>query len=316
MGRLERIKEKRVNTLRQTVNELNPFMFHDYKDYLQRLYYLVKDKQQDSYSWIIFTEDLGLGACNAAWLIANGKRKMTEHTLSLIIKSLNLSGVQRKYFKILRLYTNSTEIKERENFLSQLLEMKKQSLTGTNQLELDFFSEWYHAVVFEMVGLAGFKSDPKWVADHVSPPISVKEAASSLKLLERLKCIKLKENTQQYIKVMNDFNTTDEVSWLGIKYYHKKLMDLAKEAMDQVGSKNREISNTSMTVSKKALHLIKQDIRAFRRYLNYLAQKETNPEVVIAVNIQMFPLTEFIETNIEQNKETNKETKVEGDDND
>jgi len=299
LGRLERIKEKRVSILRQIANELSPFMFHDYKDYLQRLYYLIKDKQQDSYSWIIFTEDLGLGVCNAAWLIANGKRKMTEHTLNLILKSLNLSGTQRKYFKILRLYTNCTDIKEREHFLSQLLQIKKQSLTGTNQLELDFFSEWYHAVVFEMVGLPGFKSDPRWVAEHVSPPITVNEAQSSLKLLERLKCIKMEEGTRQYVKAMSDFNTTDEVSWLGIKYYHKKMMDLAKEAMDQVESKNREISNTSMTISKKTLQVIKQDIRAFRRYLNYLAQKETNPEVVIAINIQMFPLTEFIETNIE-----------------
>ncbi len=293
MGRLARDKEHRLQQIQLAAAELSPLQFQDYKDYLQKLYANIKKAQKGPYSWVHFTEDLGLGSCNVAWLIANGKRKMTVHTLNMITNRLKLSGVKRKYLKILREYTNATTIKKREPLLDRLLQIKKESLPTSIQDQLDFFSKWYHAVIFELVGVDHFRSDPEWIANQLSPPISEAEAEASLELLVRLKCIKFDQETKSYSKIIQDFNTEDEIPWEGVECYHKSMIDLAKSAIDCVPPKNREISNTTMTLSLQEFNLIKSEIRKFRKQINTYTGKESASDVVVAVNMQFFPLTQL-----------------------
>ena len=77
--------------------QVRPSRYIDYKAYLKDLYTQVK-KHFGRYSYIKFTEELGLGHCNAMYLIIHGKRPLTVKAAKRSCKPLGLIGVERQYF--------------------------------------------------------------------------------------------------------------------------------------------------------------------------------------------------------------------------
>jgi uncharacterized protein (TIGR02147 family) len=69
------------------------------------------------------------------------------------------------------------------------------------------------------------------------------------------------------------------------------MMARASEAIDRVPREEREISSLTLCVSQDALLRLKERIREFRRELLQLAELEGEPERVVQLNFQLFPLS-------------------------
>ena len=62
-------------------------------------------------------------------------------------------------------------------------------------------------------------------------------------------------------------------------------------ALDELPREERDISTLTLCVAESAVEDLKERVRAFRRELLAFAELDPNPERVVQVNFQIFPLT-------------------------
>ena len=93
--------------LHKLAGEIKPSEFLDYSEYLAKLFKHLK-LHQDGYSYQKFSQDLGFSATIVSHHIIKGRRPLTEVAAGKIIKSLKITGVQRRYFVQMVRYKNST----------------------------------------------------------------------------------------------------------------------------------------------------------------------------------------------------------------
>jgi uncharacterized protein (TIGR02147 family) len=266
--------------------------FLDYHEFLHSLYSKVKDELGTKYSWLIFAEDLGFGRCNVAWLIAHGKRPLTEHTAGALCHKLNLTGASRKYLFSLMAYQDANDVLTREISLSEMIAFKREVVSEERQTSLDFFGHWYHPIIFELVALADFSPNPEWIVARLRSKITLEEANESLLLLERIQVLSRNTETGLLQKRVENMSTGPRADGIGVVSYHRKMIDLGKSAIDSVPPELREIGSVTMAISTDKIPQIKEIIRNFKQQLVALANEEQQTDEVVQVNIQMFPLTQ------------------------
>ena len=291
MARRPQNQMLRLSALRQVTEATAPYDYLDLGTYLTHVFGESK-AIIGHYSYKEFSLDLGLGLGNSSWLMIHGKRQPTAQSLDRMAQALGLSGLKRKAFLLLAKYSAESSPALKEQILSQMLLLKRQSLTDDqSQLELDFYREWYHAIIFEMVGLPHFSSDPAWIVSHINASISEKEAKDSLEMLEKLGCIRFDPEQGRHVKVMQDFESKSEVPGVGIIRFHQKMIDLGKESIETVAFTDREIGAVTVGVSAAGMEVIKKSIQSFRKYLMFLAADYGgDADTVLQLNIQMFPI--------------------------
>lgn len=293
MGRRPKGQMARLAVLREIANELHPSQFLDLGSYLARIYRESKLRLVQ-YSYREFSLDLGLGLGNSSWLIIHGKRLPNAQSIERMATALHLAPQERKAMGLLARYSEESDPHERELLLSELLACNRQSLSDVDaQIELDFYREWHHAIIFEMVGLQNFSSDPAWIAEHLNAAISEKEVKESLEILEKLACIRYDSELGRHVKVVKDFESKSEVPGIGIIRFHQRMIDLGKEAIISVPYQEREIGAVTLAVTNEGMDLIKKSIQSFRSYLMFLAsQHATDADTVMQLNMQMFPIAQ------------------------
>lgn len=294
MGRRDRKVEKRIHLLREAGQRHHPVKFLDYCVFLKSVYEYVKAGVGPSYSWILFSEDLGLGHSNASWLISQGRRKMTPHSAGCIAEALDLRGESRKYLIALMEYGNVSGTQMKQEALERLLIHKRAFLTPERQLSLDFFSRWYHAAVFELVGFVDFTGDPDWLVERMCGRVTREEVEESLVLLERLQCLQRDESTGRLRRTREHVGTGPKGEGAGLVLFHKKMIDLGKVAIDTIPPAEREFGAVSLSLRSEQLEQVKVIIRDFKEKLIALTKNIDGPEGVVQVNVQMFPLTSFV----------------------
>ncbi|MDQ3232756.1 MAG: TIGR02147 family protein, partial [Pseudobdellovibrionaceae bacterium] len=138
--------------------QIDVTQFTAYREFLKHLYDQIKTGRK-SYSYVRFATDLGLSASNALWLVLTMRRDLSEASAQKIATALSMSHESRKYFMLLVRHNNARDPSQRESYMKELVVLKSQHFTdsGNDEHTLEFFQEWYHPVLREMVALDEFK---------------------------------------------------------------------------------------------------------------------------------------------------------------
>lgn len=268
-----------------------PSRYLEYRDYLQAVYTHLKD-HLTKYSYVQFAEDLGLSRSNVAYLIIKGQRPLTNKAGEKIAEHLVLSGLEKNYFRILVQYKNAATAQQQEELFQKLVALKSQTLTSINlKSQLDFFSEWYHIAIYELIALPSFQSDPNWIADHLQPRVRPEQARKSLQLLEALKLIRWDKEKCRHVPTQTRVTTGDEIASVAIIRYHHKAIEIGKESITQVAEDLRDISSITMALPSDLIPKLKEEISLFRKKLLALAEGSPYPDTVYQMNVQLFPLS-------------------------
>lgn len=270
---------------------VNPSSFLDYKVYLESLYLALKLKVA-RYSYGKFAEDLGFNASNIMHQIVRGHRPLTVKAAQRIIDAIGLRGTEKKYLLLLVQYNNSTAVNERESLFNKLVEVKNEVLPTTEDKSwLEFFSEWFHPVVRELVGLPEFKSDPEWISDQIMPRIRPEQAKKSLELLERLGLILWDEKNNRYVQTEKRIVTGQRVRGIGFTRYHQHMIDMGKESLTRVPGSARDISAVTVSVDLITYQKMKAMAHEFQMKMLDVAETASEPDRIYQLNIQLFPFT-------------------------
>ena len=125
-----------------------PSQFLDYRVYLEALFQAEKSVRE-RYSYKEFSEDIGLGASNVAWLIIHGQRKLMRNTFQKIAEAIDLKGAERRYLEVLMKYTHASNPQDLDTYLKKLVDIRSSCLgNAQDERTLKFYSEWQHAILF------------------------------------------------------------------------------------------------------------------------------------------------------------------------
>ena len=278
------------NDLKAIAASLNPAHFLSAPEYLAALYQAVK-AAADKYSYIQFTEDLGLGHCNALYLIIHGQRPLTKKAGQKIATALDLRGVSRQYFlKLVETKARGTA-SERDETLDDLMALKARTLpTDLDREQLEFYQQWYHAAILELLSLPGCSDDPVWLGQHLQPNVPPQKVKASLSLLQRLRHVAFDKKQGRLIPTQTTLTTGNEVYGVAVLRYHHQMISLARDALTDVVPTERDISAVTIGIPASAFDQVKAEIQSLRQRLLALSAAQSDSDQIIQVNIQMFPL--------------------------
>lgn len=264
--------------------------YEDYRDYLEAVYQTIK-AQASEYSYAHFSISLGLSSTNAHAVIV-GHRDLSQKIGLRVALALGLSESHKRYFLALIRQEHAKSPLEREMAFKERLELKRASLpTRLDGRRLKFFESWHNAAIIELLRLEGASDAPQWISQTLRPEISVPTVKKSLKLLTELGYLAFDKKRGRLFPTEVSISTGDQVERLAILSYHRQMINLAISAMDQIDARDRDISTITVGVSAALKKQMQDEIVALRKKFLELASAEINPEEIIQVNMQIFPVS-------------------------
>lgn len=131
---------------------------------------------------------------------------------------------------------------------------------------------------------------PAEVAALLDPPITTREAERALQVLTELQLLQ-QDSDGGWVQTDANLTTGPEVRSLVVANYHREMIRLGGEAIERHCSEGRDISALTLGICPERMPELKQKIAAFRRELLELAARDEDPQQVVQINFQLFPLT-------------------------
>lgn len=274
-------------------NEAVTDVFHylDFRHYLKDHYRERKDKKGSQFSFRTFSKAAGFRSPNFLKLVMDGKRNLGPDGIQKFAKALRLNKEESAYFENLVHFNQSSSDDERNEWYRRLSASRK--YREIREIEKDYFvyySRWYYSAIREMVLLPDFKEDADWISRRLSPPITIKEAATALELLQKIGFLKREKG--KLVQAERNITTAKEVRSLAISNYHRQMMQKASESIERSPAHQRDISSLTLALSKEKFQEAKRRIQEFRRELNILLSDDAKSDCVYQINFQVFNLTE------------------------
>lgn len=277
------------------------FKYLDYRRFLKDYYREQKEKKGSLFSFRSFARQAGQASPNFLKLVMDGKRNLGPDGIKCFVKALKLGKEEAAYFENLVHFNQCSTDDERNEWYKRLSASKK--YREIKEIEKDYFvyfSRWYYAAIRELVLLPEFKEDPDWIARKLSPPITVKEAATALELLQKLGFLKREKG--KLVQSEKNITTAREIISLAIANFHRQMIQRAAESIDRTRPEKRDVSSLTIALSKDKFEEAKRRIQEFRRELNVLLSEDAKPDsvgsrsdavdAVYQINFQLFNLSE------------------------
>lgn len=272
----------------------NIYQYSDYRKFLKD-WIEAKKRINSKYSYRYYSARSGFSSSNFLSLVVKGKRNLSSASIGKIAKGLGLKKPERLFFEDLVLMNQAATHAEKDHYYQRMIESRPfQKLQRLNIFQYDYFSNWYHPVIREMIDFVAQPIDPDAIAKSIRPPLSKSQVVHSIKLLLDLGLIE-KIGEGRYRKIDAVLTTGSEVRALQIINFHKQMAELAESALERFTSGQRDISGIVLSMNARKMAELKKKIEAFREELAQMAAEDEDENAVFYVQIRAFPLTQVPE---------------------
>lgn len=269
--------------------KISVFDYRDYREFL-RDWYDANKKTTPSLSHRSFSKRAGFNSTNFFMMVMQGKRNLSEDGVKKVMKGLKLNKQEQEFFRSLVFFNQAKTPEDKNLYYRGLLQSRKfRQMKPIEKERYEYYSSWYHPVVRELVVSSDFDGTPEWIAKRISPRITPHQAAKSVELLERLGFIE-RGADGRWRQTSSIVTTGPEVVSVEVYNYHKDLLDLSKQVLDTRSMKNYDVSSLTLGVKKERWGEIKEKIREFRKEVLKMASDDSDPEGVLQLNIQFYPV--------------------------
>ncbi len=266
------------------------FEYLDYRKFLAD-YYAFKKKANRTFSYRVFNAKAGISSPVFLKLVIDGKRNLGLSSIDKFINALGLNRREGLYFKKLVLFDQTESPEEKQELYRALRVMRgtvsEKTLSST---QYDYFSNWYNAVIRELITLYNFNDDFQLLAKSVRPEITCSEAKASVELLLQLKLLK-KTSIGTYEQVNTAIVAEGDIGLIAIRHFNRCMLLNALKAIDEVEVDIRHISGLTMGISKRMHSIIRSEIEAFKEHIVKLVNQDRKSIGVYQLNVQFFPLS-------------------------
>jgi uncharacterized protein (TIGR02147 family) len=262
------------------------------KDYIEH-----KNVQGEQLTNRSFASAIGISSSSWLTTILNGKKGITDKTVSAISDFFKHNDWDREYFRILVNFNQAKTVESRNDFFTQLKQLLlKKGYLAIRVLDNDqyeYYSKWYYSAVRSIIGMVSLGDEYERLARYVSPSITAAQAKKSIKLLLKLGLIEKQENGN-YSITNSAISTGYNVKSLAVANFQRETMKLGIEAIDRYDSSTRDISSLSIGISESGFKKITGMIADFRKAIAEVANTDSDADRVYQVNFQVFPLSRVL----------------------
>lgn len=268
---------------------LNVFSYLDARRYLGD-YYAFKKARSSGFSYRAFSRKAGIKSPNYLKLVVDGQRNLTPKMAHRFGVACALEGNQLSYFLDLVAFTQAKSTDEKAARYERLIQFREhREIHRMDIASGKYHAKWYIPAIRELAFRADFEPDAASIARRMLPEITEAEAREALEVLQALELLVLEDGRLRPTDTL--VTTGPEVKGLHYRQYHRVMMSRASVALEELDREHRDISSVTVCLGEDGIRRMKERIQAFRRELLQLSASEGDPQQVIQVNVQMFPLT-------------------------
>lgn len=269
---------------------INIFQYQNYRTYL-RDYYQQQKKAFRYFSYRYFSNKAGINASAFLYYVIENRRNLTKSSILKISSAIGHSREEAEYFENLVFFNQGKTIQEKTLYYTKIIEAHRPfDMQTINKDQFEFYAQWYHSVLRELVTLVDFQNDYKKLASMIFPPINEKQARKSIALLNKLGLIERDDDGcyQQTNRIIG-------VSPKGadgciIEKFQQEMLALAVQSYDRFPRTERLGAATTFCISRPAFELFIVKSREFRKELLEIARLDDNPDHIIQLSMNLFPL--------------------------
>jgi len=266
------------------------YEYLDYRAFLRDFYSAKKEKSR-SFSYRSFSRRAGVSSPNYLKLVIDGARSLSPKMAASFAEACGLDAEASRYFVHLVAFNQAKTTDERDKSYGKLASFRQYRLA--HRLEIShaaYYSDWFMPAVRELAASPHFKEDPEWIAEQLIPAITPLQAQRALEILIELELL-VRDSTGKLVQADALLSTGPETRGLHIAAFHRAMTSRAIESIDLVAPEDRDISSLTLCLGRKGLRAFKEHLQRVRRELLELSALEKNPEQVVQINFQLFPLT-------------------------
>ncbi len=278
---------------RESTTELvDVFSYQDFKAFLKD-FYSERRRKDRKFSIRFFARRAGLRSQNYLKVVMDGRRSLTPRNMPKFVKGLGLDANQAEYFEALVNLNQARDSYEKREFLNRLLHLqKKKAAIILSGRQLEFFSEWYHLVIFELACQENFESDPIIISKRLKGKISEIQARESLDLMLNTGILTRSLNGK-LVPMATQIASPQGLAMDQIRKLQKVFMEFGIESTIQERGSDVDVRSLTIGLTPEQVPIFKCKLKEFQRELNTLFStgKGTN---IFQMNIQFFKLTKDI----------------------
>jgi uncharacterized protein (TIGR02147 family) len=269
----------------------NIYNFSDYRDFLKDRYRQLKTTDP-VFSFRNFSKQAGFGSPNYLKLVMDGKRNLSVEAIGKFAKGLRLDNHESEFFRYMVEYNQCEHPSKKKVFEAKLLYLRELFKVKTLIPELyDYYHEWYHAAIREMVKKGPVKNDPAVIATCLVPAITTEEAAASVELLKKLGFV---GQTNDGSLVSNGATQVDESSVaLAQKIHYEQMAELAAQSLYTQGPETQDFESITLSLPVSKVGELRTKVRELIEALNAANTRNPN-DAVFQLNVQFFALTKSL----------------------
>jgi uncharacterized protein (TIGR02147 family) len=263
------------------------FEYTDYREWIRDAFDDFKQRKT-VISWRYMAMKLGADPGNLL-RVSQGKIHLTLSLVKPMAEFFELDEKETAYWTELVCFGRAKADAEALNHYEKMQILKGIPLKRLAKKELEFYRHWYCNSIRSIIGICRFKDDYEGLAECCTPPITVEEAKSAVKLLYDLNMIS--KDRDGYWKVNDTFVSTGG-NWRSeaVRTFQKETIRLAGESLERHAPPLRDISTVTMTFNMDDIALIREKIKEFRSELLRLSQEGDGDDTVFQLNVQLFPI--------------------------
>lgn len=266
------------------------FNYSDYKVFLRNYAQLAKSKNP-SWSFGAWAQRLNLASTSAITMIVNGDRHPSLDVGQRLCSYFKFNEKEKSFFlDLVRLQKVKNDPELSYLILKNLTSNHPLRKFTTLKAEtFDAISSWAHYAVREMTTLPDFSNDPDWIKERLCFPVGKKQIEKAILDLAANGLIS-KDKNNVWRSTNHQITTTDDVAQEAIVQYHEQVAELAKLAVRQFDTVEREFGALTLNIKPKDMKKIKEFIRKFQD--EFLKNFESSAgEETYQLELGFFPLT-------------------------
>ena len=272
----------------------------EYTDYRKDIRdYYEERKRCSVFSWQKFAQDAGFSSAVFLKYVCEGKKNLSVGSAGSVASAMGLVGFEQTYFVLMVSYAHAKDDKTKVAAFEErcaLANAHKMRVLGND--EFDYFKSWKNPVLRELAPhMPGAK--PLEIAHACNPKISAAEVTETLNFLVKKKFLKKDKdgNYHQTDKTITMANT-DAVP-VAARELQRKMGEFAIKAIDLPLSE-RTMSGFVLGLTERSYERIRKEMADFYRRVVAIATEEDETERVYRMNMQLFPLSQRLESKKEK----------------
>lgn len=266
------------------------YSYSDYRTFIKEHY--DRNKAADPrFSYRVMARKAGINSAPFFKFVIEGKRNVGKKTLQKICAALDLKEREAEYFENLVGFNQAETATEKSLFFDKLIGLQRvRKIPALSKDRMEYFQEWYHCVIRELVTLADFGGDYGKLGRMLNPPIPPAKAEASVDLLLDLGFLEKVDG--RFVQAEPTLTSGIGAQEPKVIRHQVKMMQLAIEGFERFRAEERMVSSTTMGISQATFRRVVGKFRDFNSHVMEIVTEDQRPERVYQLTVSLTPLTQ------------------------